>query len=165
MHSGKSSLPIAWKWWRWWKQIYVFLATAPTGVLTAAKLWSILAQWSRRGVFSKKMEIEFALLLDSLDPYGSRKNEIRLCWGCLVLFRGASKWHSFILLCKNDPLYIFSKSNEEDRVETLTLTCLTNLANLDIDTYVCDAFFCGNAYFYRNATIKMAKSVFYATPT
>ena len=31
-----------WKWWWWWKQIYVFLATAPTGVLTAAKLWSIL---------------------------------------------------------------------------------------------------------------------------
>ena len=112
---------------------------------------------SQGGVFKKKLEIEFALLLDSLDPYGSRKNEIRLCWGCLVLFRGASKWHFFILLCKNDPLYIFSKSNEEDRVETLTLTCLTNLANLDIDTYVCDAFFCGNAYFYRNATIKMSK--------
>ena len=39
-------------------------------------------------------------------------------------------------------------------IEAFTLIFLTNL---DIDTYVCDAFFCGNAYFYRNATIKMAK--------
>ena len=30
------------------------------------------------GCFEKKLEIEFALLLDSLDPYGSRKNEMRL---------------------------------------------------------------------------------------
>ena len=61
------------------------------------------------------------------------KNEIRLCWGCLVLFRGASKWHFFILLCKNDPLYIFSKSNQEERVEALTLIVLTNF---DIYTYM-----------------------------
>ena len=75
-----------------------------------------------------------------------------------------------ILQCKNDPLHVISKSNQEDRVEALTLIFLTNL---DIDTYACDAVFCGNAYFYRNSTIKMAKFdhilpnllFFYATPT
>ena len=30
------------------------------------------------GCFRKKMEFELALLLDSLDPYGSGKNEIKL---------------------------------------------------------------------------------------
>ena len=104
--------------------------------------------------FRKKMKIELALLMDSLDLYRSGKNEIRLRRGCLVHFLGGWKWHVLHFKGENDLLHIISKSNQEYRVWA---SALIFIANLDIVTYVCVAVFCGNAYFGRNATIKMAK--------
>ena len=70
------------------------------------------------------------------------------------IFGGGWKWHFFHFKGEIDLLHIISKSNQEYKVWALALIFFENL---DIVTYVCVAFFCGNAYVGRNFTIKMAK--------
>ena len=47
------------------------------------------------GCFRKKMESQLSLLLDSLDPYWSGKDEIGLFLGLSVHIWGVSKCHFF----------------------------------------------------------------------
>ena len=80
-----------------------------------------------------------------------KKSSIEAVWS---IFEEAKNCTFLILQCKNGPLHIISKSNPGDWVWALNLFFL---ANLDIITYACVAFFCANAYFYRNVAKKNYK--------